>query len=434
MSGVSLTKKMRLAGCSEAQIERFLKKRNLFLTGPEAYISESDIRPVPELPKLDELPASTRVDWSRLAVLKLNGGLGTSMGLSIPKSLVEVKKGKTFLDFIVMQSRALGISLLLMNSFHTEPPTLKYLKKLEFQQDLPCCLCQSRVPKLDLSGEPAYAPERPELEWCPPGHGDIYPTLIESGIRDALLKEGIEILFVSNADNLSAIPKAEIMEWFIQEQAHFAMEVTRRTPIDQKGGHLALSKDGRFCLREIAQCPEEDIPAFMDIEKHRIFNTNNLWIRLDAVDHTWYDLPLIVNRKTLDPTDPKSPPVVQLETAMGAVIGLLKEARAIEVPRSRFAPVKTTSDLMIARSDVYETDANGCWKACSEPLPRVTLDPQYYKRLQDYDDMVRVTPSLMSCRSLEVVGPVVFDEFLELTGEVLLSNKGSRRIPARLLF
>ena len=113
-------------------------------------------------------------------------------------------------------------------------------------------------------------------------------------------------------------------------------------------------------LRETAQVPDEDQEAFEDVERHRFFNANNIWVNLRALERALEErdgvlgLPMIVNRKTVDPTDPSSPEVLQLETAMGAAIGVFEGAAAVHVPRARFAPVKTTSDLLVVRSDAYE--------------------------------------------------------------------------------
>ena len=112
-------------------------------------------------------------------------------------------------------------------------------------------------------------------------------------------------------------------------------------------------------LRETAQTPEEDLEALQDTARHRYFNCNNLWVSLPALK-TLLDerdgvlgLPLIVNEKTVDPSDPASPAVIQLETAMGAAIEVFDGAAALRVPRKRFAPVKTTDDLLVVRSDAY---------------------------------------------------------------------------------
>ena len=98
--------------------------------------------------------------------------------------------------------------------------------------------------------------------------------------------------------------------------------------------------------------------SFRDYRRWRYYNTNSLWIDLEAIaarfaDGGTLELPVIVNHKTIDPRDPSSTPVVQLESAMGAAIGSFPGAALLEVPRSRFVPVKTTDDLLLLRSDVF---------------------------------------------------------------------------------
>ena len=106
-------------------------------------------------------------------------------------------------------------------------------------------------------------------------------------------------------------------------------------------------------------CADEDEAAFQDVTKHRFFNTNNLWIRLDKLKEIidknggFIPLPMIKNKKTVDPKDDTSQKVVQLETAMGAAIECFEGATAIVVPRTRFAPVKKCNDLLLLRSDAY---------------------------------------------------------------------------------
>ncbi len=112
-------------------------------------------------------------------------------------------------------------------------------------------------------------------------------------------------------------------------------------------------------LREIAQTPDDDVDSFQDVSRHRFFNTNTLWVNLRALGALMDErdgvlgLPMIVNRKTVDPGDAGSPAVIQLETAMGAAIDVFDGAAAVRVPRARFAPVKTTDDLLVVRSDAY---------------------------------------------------------------------------------
>src|SRR5882724_2286740 len=396
--------KMRQANLSEAAIRAFRYSYEALRAGQTGLIPENLIQPVEDLPRFDKLPQQKSARDSLLSqtiVIKLNGGLGTSMGLERAKSLLPVKDGLTFLDFIVKQllhlrqQRGVPLRFLLMNSFSTSRDTLEFLQRFpELGDPNSLELMQNQVPKVDAKAlRPVSWPENPQLEWCPPGHGDLYPSLLGSGWLDRLLAEGVKYLFVSNSDNLGASLDLDLLGYFASSGKPFLMEVCERTASDRKGGHLA-QRGGRFLLRESAQCPEEDMPAFQDIQRHRFFNTNNLWIRLDHLKTLldasggFIPLPIIKNAKTVDPRDKNSPRVFQLETAMGAAIECFDQAGAIIVPRTRFAPVKTTSDLLALRSDAYEVTAD--WRllltaACGGIPPTIDLDAEHYKLVEQLD-------------------------------------------------
>ena len=280
--------------------------------------------------------------------------------------------------------------------------------------DLEPDFLQGRVPKLldDGSLGPAAWPADPELEWAPPGHGDLYPALAGSGMLARLLDRGYRWAFVSNADNLGATLDPSILAWIAREQIPFLMEVADRTPADRKGGHLARrAGGGGLVLREVAQTPEADLDAFQDISRHRFFNTNTVWLDLERVAADLagdgvIDLPMIVNRKTVDPADPGSPGVIQLETAMGAAIASFDGAQALRVPRSRFLPVKTTDDLLVLRSDAYVLDDRAHVVSApgrgGAPPPLVRLDPRWFRLVAEFDARFpHGAPSLVGCDSLD---------------------------------
>jgi UTP--glucose-1-phosphate uridylyltransferase len=442
--------KMAGAGVPQPAAEAFRRHFRRLVAGDMGILPESALDPVQELPDADALDPDLAVlgaeAAARTVVIRLNGGLGTSMGLESPKSLLAVKNGLTFLDLIIQQSRAAGCPLLLMNSFATEPETRDALARLTAggeQANQGCSgwirtFLQHRVPRIEARDlQPAaYAPQ-PGLEWCPPGHGDLYHALHSSGLLDRLLVEGRRYALVANVDNLGADLDLTILGLFVQRRLPFLMEVTDRTPADAKGGHLAWLRgpDRRLVLRESAQCGEEDRVFFQDIRRHRFFNTNNLWIDLVFLHRQLQlagslDLPLICNRKPLLPWDPDSLPVYQLESAMGAAIGLFPGAQAIRVPRRRFAPVKTTSDLLVARSDATVLGPEGHVlpnprRALPEP-PVVWLDPRFYRTTSDLDQRFPAgPPSLVACRSLRVEGDVRFAVAPECIGDVRVVNRSS---------
>lgn len=434
---------MSAHGLSEAARACFAHNYQLWASKASTMIPESAIQPVDALPSYDAIASQTIVDSSLLdhtAVLKLNGGLGTGMGLEKAKSLLEVRSGVTFLDLIGRQILNLredtktNIRFLLLNSFSTSADTREWLAANPGLGDMDAIeLLQNKIPKIDAAtGDPVEWPSNPSHEWCPPGHGDLFTVLGGNNLVSQLRASGLEYVFVSNSDNLGAWLDPVLLTWFAKSGAPFLMEVTARTASDRKGGHLASGRAG-LLLRESAQCPDADVSSFQDIGKHRFFNTNNLWLRLDRVEQAlaehggFLPLPVIANAKTVDPRDGSSTPVVQLETAMGAAIGCFPDAAAVEVPRSRFAPVKTTADLFALRSDAYGITSEGRVELVAARAgipPKVELDGSY--KLVDAIEacLADGVPSLVNCASLSIKGRVRFQSGTEFRGDVKIENAG----------
>jgi len=430
------SEKMRADGVADAAIDVFAHYYRELEAGATGMLPEADIEPVADLPRADDLPDPPdggKEALGRTVMIKLNGGLGTSMGMTRAKSLLEVKDGLTFLDIVVRQTQQLGVPLALMNSFATSEDTKRFLRERYPDADVREFL-QNKEPKLLVDDlVPAEWPADPELEWAPPGHGDIYVALQASGMLQSLLDDGYEAAFVSNSDNLGAVLDPKLAAAFLDSRAPFLMEVVPRTKADRKGGHLARRReDGRLVLRETAQTPEEDREALQDVGRHRYGNTNNLWVNLVALDRVLGErsgvlgLPVIVNRKTVDPSDESSPEVFQLETAMGAAIEVFDGAEAIEVSRTRFAPVKTTNDLLVLRSDFYTLteDVHVVPADGREPGSIfVDLDPDHYKLLRDFDARFPAgPPSLVRASRFVVRGDVTFGPDVAVEGETELES------------
>lgn len=413
--------------------------------GQTGLIAESEIAPIESLPDMEQLPAGLaeigQAAIGRAVLLKLNGGLGTGMGMEKAKSLLVVRDGLTFLDIIARQAQHAGVPLVLMNSFSTRADSLQILAKHpDLQGRIPLDFVQHKAPKVLQEGlAPAVWPQDPELEWCPPGHGDIYTALLTSGMLDTLLANGYEFAFISNADNLGAMLDPLVLGYFVDKRLPFLMEVADRTAADRKGGHLAQGKsDGRLLLRESAQCPDEGAEAFQDITRHRYFNTNNLWIHLPALQRLLAErdgvlrLPMIRNSKTVDPRDPSSPMVYQLESAMGAAIAVFDGAGALRVSRTRFAPVKTCDDLLGVRSDAYVLTDD--WQIVLNPLrrcgpPIISLDPRYYRLIDEMESRFPYgPPSLVDCERLTVKGDVLFGRGVVCRGVVEVVNDGEEQM------
>jgi len=427
--------KMEQHKLSAAAIAAFKQNFDKLVAGDTGLMPESVIEPATSLPmyESDIEGKGTSGDalnalLGKTVVLKLNGGLGTSMGLEKAKSLLLVKNGESFLSLIAKQikharKQNAGIKFILMNSFATSKDSMEALRVCGFAdlaEEPDAELMQNSSPKVDAANlTPVSWPADTELEWCPPGHGDLYAALLGSGMLDRLVAQGKRYVFVSNADNLGATLDADLLSYFAESGKAFLMECCERTESDKKGGHLAVLKaTGRLTLRESAMCPKEDNEQFQDIGKHRFFNTNNIWLDLVEIQRVMkanggaMPLPLIKNKKTVDPRDPASTAVFQLETAMGAAIESFENAGAVCVPRSRFAPVKTTADLFALRSDAFviTDDFRVVLAPSRKAAPVVTLDDKKYKLVDQMEALVPVPPSLVLCDRISVAGPVLFTE------------------------
>lgn len=440
-------KRMQQDNISEIFIKNFENYYNKLVSGETGLISENEITAVESLPDYrilgDRQRKTGQKNLSRTIFLKLNGGLGTSMGLERSKSLLKVRGNYTFLDVIAQQSIIGGFRLLLMNSFSTRADSLAFLKKYPaLWSEIPLDFVQHKEPKVDPADfRPVAWPKDPHLEWCPPGHGDLYISIFTSGILQKLLEKDYRYAFISNADNLGAILDTAILGYFAENEIPFMMEVAERTEADKKGGHLARLKNGQFILREIAQCPPEELESFQNIGKYKYFNTNNLWIHLPTLEKILMnnnyilDLPMIRNLKNVDPRDQDSPIVYQLETAVGSAISLFEGSSALRVPRSRFSPVKNTNDLLAVRSDLFQLSPEFLVKIIPERQDssiEIDLDQSYYKLIDDFEARFpNGSPSLKECKQLKLEGDVLFGKNVNLKNNVHIINRSKEQANIR---
>lgn len=388
----------------------------------------NDLKAVPEDKVIDLL--------DKLVVLKLNGGLGTTMGCTGPKSVIEVREDMTFLDLTVRQIEWLNenfgvdVPLILMNSFNTHDDTEKIVQKYAASPVTILTFNQSRFPRI---WKESLKPCATEFEgsngmWFPPGHGDVYGALNRSGILDGLLEKGKDYMFMSNIDNLGATVDLNILNFFDTNPTEFIMEVTNKTQADVKGGTL-IDYEGQCRLLEIAQVPKDHVDEFKSIKKFRIFNTNNLWIKLSAVQRLIkedaFNMEIIINEKSLDGMK-----IVQLETACGAAIKHFKNACGINVPRSRFLPVKTCSDLLVVKSNLYSIQHGALVMSPERPFPTVPLvklGDEHFKKVQEFSSRFAKIPDIVELDHLTVTGDVTFGSGVILRGTVIIvANHGDR--------
>ncbi|KAG0036870.1 UTP-glucose-1-phosphate uridylyltransferase [Podila clonocystis] len=391
---------------------------------------EDQIVPYDSIPKVESSP-----HLNKLAVLKLNGGLGTTMGCVGPKSAIEVRDGMTFLDLSVRQieylnkAKNVNVPFILMNSFNTDDETKRIVQKYATHNIEILTFNQSRYPRVNKDSL-LPTPRNPNgdiADWYPPGHGDLFDSLNNSGLLDQLIADGKEYVFVSNVDNLGATVDEGILNHMVESGAEFLMEVTDKTRADIKGGTL-IDYEGSIRLLEIAQVPSEHVEDFKSIKKFKIFNTNNLWVNLKAIKRVVEDrelsLEVIVNNKTTESGEK----VIQLETAVGAGIKHFHNAHGVNVPRSRFLPVKSTSDLFLVTSDLYslnhgELSINP--KRMFNTVPLVKLG-DHFKKVNNFLSRFNNPPHILELDHLTVTGDVSFGSDVVLKGTVIIvANAGS---------
>ncbi|KAK2531814.1 Ugp2 [Columba guinea] len=345
---------------------------------------EDSIQPYEKI-KARGLPDNIASVLNKLVVVKLNGGLGTSMGCKGPKSLIGVRNENTFLDLTVQQIEHLNksyntdVPLVLMNSFNTDDDTKKILQKYSHSRVKIYTFNQSRYPRINketllpIAKDVSYSGENTEC-WYPPGHGDIYASFYNSGLLDNLIAEGKEYIFVSNIDNLGATVDLYILNHLMNppngKRCEFVMEVTNKTRADVK------TLDGGLN-------------------------------------------------------------VIQLETAVGAAIKSFENSLGINVPRSRFLPVKTTSDLLLVMSNLYSLNAGSLTMSEKREFPTVPLVKlgSSFTKVQDYLRRFESIPDMLELDHLTVSGDVTFGKNVSLKGTVIIiANHGDRiDIPAGAL-
>ncbi len=441
--------RMRERGIDERAVAVFTDYYRQLEADVTGLIPEDTIAPLPPPAGLEDLRADAdarREALARTVVVKLNGGLGTGMGVSGPKAALPVRDGLTFLDVIARQVLALrgrygvDLPLVLMDSFRTRDRSLEILGTYPelAVHGIPLDFLQNAEPKLradDLA--PVEHRADPSLEWCPPGHGDVYVSMLATGLLATLREKGFRYAFLSNSDNLGATCDPTIPAWMAAEGVPYVAEVCVRTLNDRKGGHLAVRRsDGRIVLRDNAMVAPGDMSYFQDTDRHGFFHANNLWVDLDVLAARLDErggvlgLPIIVNRKPVDPTDPGSTPVIQIESSMGTAIEVFEGSRALLVPRSRFRPVKTTNDLLLIRSDLYRLDEETqvvATTAREEPFVELS---GAYRLIDDFEARFpRGVPAIADCSSLTVAGDVTFGAGVRCVGEVRVGGSAPWAVP-----
>ena len=428
-------------GGFRALFSRFLQVKPTIDWSKIQPLPKDAIRPYAALAPPPDAQIAAFLD--KLVVVKLNGGLGTSMGCKGPKSVITVRSDLTFLDLTMQQIEALnhqyGVSvpLVLMNSFNTDEETAKVLRKYRQVQVHVRTFNQSRYPRINRETHLPIADNLASENldaWYPPGHGNFYEAFGNSGLLDEYLAAGKEFAFVSNIDNMGATVDLNILNLLAtpapdgRPPPEFVMEVTDKTRADVKGGTL-INYNEKLMLLEIAQVPSDHVDEFKSVSKFQIFNTNNLWAGLKAIrrllDAKALEMEIIVNPKHLG----HGLNVLQLETAAGAAIKAFSGAVGVNVPRSRFLPVKKTQDLLLVMSNLYEMRSGRLLLSPKRSFPTTPLVKlgSSFDKVSDFLGRFAGVPDLLELDHLTVSGDVVFGKGVTLKGTVIIiANHGDR--------
>lgn len=396
----------------EASLKQFYSNQALTIE-PFNALSESDI------PQLSDIPPPKEV--IPVGIIKLNGGLGTSMGCSYAKSLIAcTDNGQTFLDILIQQANHHHQPLILLNSFHTHADTTNHIKKNHPSFDYRYAI-QHPFRRINATTRIPIAPSD-AMAHSPPGHGSIYYDLYYNQILHQLLNQGIDYIFISNADNLAATYTPSIPWYMHTQNIPFLIELTAKREIDKKGGTLVQTDHG-LRLLEVAQVPDTHLTTFME---QPTFNTNNIWVHIPAliqqIESNQLVMNLILNKKKINHTS-----VIQLEYAMGSAIQSFSNSAALMVPRSRFFPIKKTSDYLLLRSDYTTVQSNGrlSWNLDYSPL--ITCHPPF-DTIQSFHHYFKSIPSLIHCKQLALKGPIFFETSISLKGSIHLSAPNNQPI------
>ena len=369
-------------------------------------------------------PENPKALLDQLIVVKLNGGLGTTMGCTGPKSLIECTKGKTFFDLVVDQVKELNakygtdVPLVLMHSFNTDDDMKPHVEKVSGLRVI--TFMQNKFPRIytDTLEPVPTGPDSPLNNWSPPGHADVYHCLRDSGLLDKFLAEGRKFMMISNIDNMGSTVDLKVLNKAVTENRSYMAETVLKTLDDWKGG-MPIMYRGHMKLLETAIVPKEHFNDYTDMNFLNYFHANNLWVNLvtlkKALDENTLKIDTMRNYKQFNGRE-----IVQLESACGSAIQSFKDSCAVRVPRRRFMPVKSCNELLLVRADVYILDGATFIrnpKRTIADLPSIQLS-KIYQHVKEFEERFPEAPSMVDLVKLHVDGDVWFGKNITVAGNV----------------
>ncbi|MCP9262957.1 UTP--glucose-1-phosphate uridylyltransferase [Dirofilaria immitis] len=344
------------------------------------------------LPKCSEKEERDEI-LKRVSVVKLNGGLGTTMGCNGPKSLIELRSGLTFLDFAIGHVRHFNeqnnssVPLVLMNSFNTDKAVYEYLadRKINVKTFL-----QSKCPRIFVKNSmPVPLKDGGEnIEgWYPPGHGNIFKSMHFTGVLDELLAQGRDICFISNIDNTGATIDLRIAKLM--------------------GGTL-VEINGYIMHLEM---PQGSVISYVCFHDRWILLGLGKVRRKDAIT-------VVLSNGEF---------VNQLETSLGGAIRNFDKVLSIKVPRSRFLPVKNTQELLAIMSDLYEVTENFSLQFVRKDKAPIIELSEHFSKISEFRERFCEIPRLRELKRLKVEGNIYFEHDVILKDNVeIIADQGQK--------
>lgn len=352
---------------------------------------------------------------NKLTVIKIISGSGTTMGVNVSKSCMEVTDGVSSLDLVVNQLEDLNsehgcnIPLILMNTLQNQDNIMKVLEKHEKKNVDIQTICQNQkhsARRTDDSDDEGYQFEDRE----------IFLSLKTSGTLEALLLQGKEYILVLRSDNLASVLDPKIINHVIENRIQCCLEVTPNIHYDSSEN--STSQEDKVQLSEIAELPAKEF-----MEKYKLVDTRSLWLNLNSVKK-------IVDAGILTEKLKGDDERFAFGNRLSSTIKLFDRPIAINVPQSRFLPLTSTSDLLLVQSDLY-THSEGILFRNNDRKnpanPHIELGAEF-KKLDEFQSRFKSIPSIIELDSLRVAGDVWFGADITLKGKVIIVARPGMRL------
>lgn len=281
----------------------------------------------------------------RVAAVVLAGGMATRFG-GVVKGAVDAVDGRSFLEIKLADAAAAAevlaadVPVALMTSFATDAATRASVA----ERSLPEPLWFSQFVSLRLEPDGSLFREASgSLSPYGPGHGDLFDALRRSGLAAELRRRGVDVIVVSNVDNLGARIDPVVVGAHLLGGRSMTSEVAVK---DGDMGGAPARVDGRLRLLE-----KPCFPSGFDHDTIPVFNTNTALFDLAVVDRP-FDLTWLYVEK---PVDGRT--AVQLERLYHEASAFLDTTYLVVPrtgPRGRFFPIKTPDDLVRSQPALRE--------------------------------------------------------------------------------